>query len=379
MVEFANEAIYWFFLMVMTFHVIVCIMEVGNIYLDSVKSDQSEIVIEEIEIDTESHFLLDAADEEYALQINVVSPDCQQLSESELQNMDVINYKEGDRFNLYHKQLSEPMVQSSAVRPAQKTSFQALDLAHSSSLLSGNMIKKVLVLQPNDDPKAVTARAVDEIKASLNERDANEKEKSLQEETIVEIISIKTGGGQKQREVSAPHHTKVALKSQEPIVLGESFCRELNSPSYHLSYSKFRTPSPVGRGERLQVGKMDLENVSADCYFNSHSLSVKLASPDRTELKSVENHIIGSKNNVDHSEKECSGSYLSRRMVKEREKLEHDSVNTITHKRFPEQLKYGKILFFCTKSIYINNRNSLMFSYQLTKYIIFLVVVINME
>lgn len=346
--------------MLVTFHVMVCIMEVGNIYIDSVKSDQSEIVIEEIEINTESDFLLDGADEEYVFQINVVSPNCQQLSASELQKVDVINCKESDRFNLCNKQLSEPIVHRSAVQPAEKNPIQALDLTNSSSLLSGNMIKKVLVLQPNDDPKAITAKAVDEIMASLNHRAANEIAKSAKEETIVEIISIKTGGGQNPKEllkeVANTHqlpNPKAALKSQEPIILGESFRRELDSPSYHLSYSKFRTPSPVGRGERLQVGTMDLENVSADCYFNSELLSVKLASPDRTELMSVENHIIGSKNSVDHSAKESSSSYLSRKIAKEREKLEHDSGISITYKRFPEQ---GKNCFsiFDTKSICTN-------------------------
>lgn len=365
--------------MLVTFHVMVCIMEVGNIYIDSVKSDQSEIVIEEIEIDTESNFLLGAADEEYVLQINLVSPNCQQLSASELQNVDAFNCKESARFNLCHRQLSEPVVQ----RSAEKNPLQALDLANSSSLQSGNMIKKVLVLQPNDDPKAITAKAVDEIMASLNQRAANEIAKSAQEETIVEIISIKTGGGQKPqellKEVVIPHHPpgqKVALKSQEPIILAESFRRELDSPAYHLSYSKFRTPSPVGRGERLQVGMMDLENVSADCYFNSQ----KLASPDRTELMSVENHIIGSKNIVDRSAKEYSGSYLSRRMVKEREKLEHDSGISFTYKRFPEQVKHGKNCFSIsdTKLICTKNPNSSMSCNQHRSKMV-LVVVINTE
>lgn len=285
----------------------------SDVYIDSVKSDQSDVVSEEIEVDSDDADILPRVnmDGGIALEEQTGSNDGQ--TEKSSPSADPLQL--GARQNV----------------PTETVKTQTS--ADTSVSRVTNVIKKILLLRPNEDPEVAKAKTIKDLLAAVEKEATNELENglALPKETIIEIISIKAPNRQKPKLT----FTKGLTKSKESLS-GKEFFRELDTPSVSLLRSNCRTPSPVRRGacSLSEIKALDHQN----CYFDS--LSMKLTSKDGVQPNSSENHRARQKDGCRHTG--------SKDVVQEtRKNFEGDDGNNVISNSCSGENETGEFFVYC--------------------------------
>lgn len=248
----------------------------SDVYIDSVKSDQSDVVSEEIEVDSDDADIL---------------PRVNMDGGNEMEEL--IGSNDGQT------EKSSPSAEPLQLGAHQNAPIETIKTQTSADtsvnrVLVTKVIKKILFLRPNEDPEVAKAKAIKDLMASVEKEAATELENglALPKETIIEIVSIRAPNRQKPKLTI----TKALAKSKVSLC-GNKFFQELDKPSVSLLRSNCRTPSPARRRtcSLSEIRALDHQN----CYFDS--LALKPTSTDGVQPKSSENHRARQKDGFCHS------------------------------------------------------------------------------
>ncbi len=159
-----------------------------------------------------------------------------------------------------------------------------------------NIIRKIIVLRPGDDPEAMTSDCINEITASLNKQAAERmaQGRTPDKETVIEITRIKTTGegyfdsdsltevepeSSEQKKASSPKQLP-----QQGLSTPKPNKKHHRRKSPHPKKCMYHTPSPPCLKKRTAAQRS--HNFSGSCYFQSKP---------KTSTLTASSQLLGSK------------------------------------------------------------------------------------